>query len=78
MQYTTLVFILPYRYVLGGFSLVDCNPCLLMCRCTIFVFLDLSKVFIDQFFCETPPGPQETLFDFLEDTLCSWAEKCCM
>ena len=50
MQYTTFVLILSSRYISGGFSLVDCNPCLLMCRCTIVVFLDLSRRFLMSFY----------------------------
>ena len=46
MQYTTLVFILSYRYVLGGFSLVNCYPFLLMCRYPIVIFLDLLRCFL--------------------------------
>ena len=42
VQNTTFVFILYSRYVSGGFSLVDCSSCLLMCRCAIVVFLNIS------------------------------------
>ena len=40
---TTFVLILSSRYVSGGFSLVDCSPCILMFRCPIVVFLDFSR-----------------------------------
>ena len=46
VQYTTFVLILSFRYVSGGFSLVGCNPCLLMCGCPIFLFLYFSRCFL--------------------------------
>ena len=49
VKYTTFIFILSSRYVSGSFSLVDFNLCLLMCRCTIVVFLDLSRCFLISF-----------------------------
>ena len=49
MQYTKFLIIFYSRYVSGGFSLVDCNPCLFMCRCPIVVFLDLSRCFLMSF-----------------------------
>ena len=49
MQYTPLNLIFYSRYVSGGFSLVDCNPCLLLCRCPIVVFLDFSRCFLMSF-----------------------------
>ena len=45
VQNTTFVLILSYRSVSGGFSLVDCSPCLLMFRCPIVVLLDFSICF---------------------------------
>ena len=49
VQNTTFVFPLPSRSVLGGFYLVYCIPCLLMCRCTIFVFLDFLRCLLISF-----------------------------
>ena len=49
VQYTTFVLILSYSSVSGGFSLVDCNPFILVCRCTIVLFLDLSRCFLISF-----------------------------
>ena len=46
VQYNTFVLILSSRSLSGGFCLVECNPCLLMWRCTIFVFLDYSRCFL--------------------------------
>ena len=42
LQNTTFVLLLSYRSVSGGFYLVYCRPCLLMCRCLIVVLLDFS------------------------------------
>ena len=49
VQYNKLVLILYSKSASGGFPLVDCNPCLLMCRCPIVVFLDLSRCFLISF-----------------------------
>ena len=49
VQYTKFVVILSSRYVSGGFSLVDFNPCLLMCKYPIVAFLDLSRCFLINF-----------------------------
>ena len=49
VQSTTFVLIFSFGYVSGGFRLVDCNTCLLMCRCPIFLFLDFSRVFFITF-----------------------------
>ena len=49
VQYTTFIFILSSRYISVGLSLVVFNPCLLMCRCPIVVFLDLSRFFLMSF-----------------------------
>ena len=46
VQNSTFVLILSSRSVSEGFYLVDCNPCLLMCRCPIVVFLDFSRCFL--------------------------------
>ena len=43
MQNATFVLILSFSSISGLFSLVGCRPCLLMCRCTIFMFLDFSR-----------------------------------
>ena len=49
MQYTKLVLILSSSSVSGGFSLADCNTCLLMCRCPIVVLIDFSRCFLMSF-----------------------------
>ena len=49
VENTTFVLILSSRYVSGGFSLVDCIPCLLMCRCPTVVFLDFSRCLLISF-----------------------------
>ena len=49
MHNTTFGFILSSKSVSGGLSLVDFSPCLLMCRCTIVVFLDFSRYFFMSF-----------------------------
>ena len=50
VQYTTFVLILYSRSVSGGFSLVDFNTCILMCRCPIIASLDLSRCFLISFY----------------------------
>ena len=49
VQSTTFVFLFFYRPVSIGFSLVDCIPCLLMCRCAIPVFVKFSICFLMSF-----------------------------
>ena len=49
MKYTTLVLTFSSGSVSGGFSFVNCNPCLLVCRCPIFLLLDLSRCFLMSF-----------------------------
>ena len=49
LQNTTFVLILSYKSVSVGFYLVDCSPFLLMCMCTIVVFLDFSRFFLMNF-----------------------------
>ena len=49
VQYTTFVFIFSFRYVSIGFSLVDCNSSIFLCRCPIVVFLDFSRCFLMSF-----------------------------
>ena len=44
-----IVLLLYSRSVSGCFSLVDVTPCLLMCRCPIFVFLDFSRCLLISF-----------------------------
>ena len=48
MQHATF-FILSSRSVSGGFPLVDCSPCLLVCRCPIVMFLDFSRCLLINF-----------------------------
>ena len=43
------IFLFSSRSVYGGFSLVDCSPCLLVWRCPIFLFLDFSRCFLMSF-----------------------------
>ena len=42
MQNNTFVLIFFSRSVSDGFYLVDCSPCILMCRCPIVVLLHFS------------------------------------
>ena len=49
MKYTIFVLILSSGSVSGVFSLVDCNPCLLLFRCPIVVFIDFSRCFLISF-----------------------------
>ena len=49
VQNTTFVFILSSRSLWGGFPLFGCIPYLLMCRCPIFVFLDVSGFILVSF-----------------------------
>ena len=46
VQYTIFVLILSFRSVSGDFSLVDYKLFLLVCRCPIVVFPDLSRCFL--------------------------------
>ena len=54
VKYTTLVLILSSRSVSGGFSLIYHNPCLIVFRCPIIVYLDLSRCFLIIFYAR--PG----------------------
>ena len=49
VQNTTFFLLLYYRSVSGGFSLVGCSPCLLMCKCPIAVFLGFLRYFLMRF-----------------------------
>ena len=42
VQYNKFVLILSSRYLSEGFSLVYCNPCILLCGSPIVVFINLS------------------------------------
>ena len=50
MQYNTFIVIFSSRFVSGGSCLVNCNPCLLMYKCPIFLFFYLSRCFLISFF----------------------------
>ena len=78
VQNTTFIVIFSFKYVSGGVSLVDCIPCLLMCRCPIIVFPDFSRCFFISFYIRPVHVFRKPFFDCPEETCCSLAEKCCI